>query len=70
VGNDAVHLRHERGSEAQHPPVPGEVSVAPGRTAMTFYEFDAVGGLTYACHLPGHLAYGMHGTIAVVPAAA
>ena len=68
VGDDAVHLRHEHGTEARHPPVPGEVSIAPGRTAMTFYRFTTVGPIVYACHLPGHLAYGMQGTIEVVPA--
>ncbi len=31
VGDASVHLRHERGTEATHPPVPGEVSVAPER---------------------------------------
>ena len=35
---------------------------------MTFYEFTEPGTITYACHLPGHEAYGMRGTIEVVPA--
>ena len=67
VGDAVVHLRHERGTDASHPPVPGEVSVAPGRTALTFYEFDQAGSVAYACHLPGHLSYGMVGAIEVVP---
>src|SRR5689334_24521925 len=29
VGPPSVHARHERGTEASHPPVPGEVSVGP-----------------------------------------
>ena len=29
VGDASVHRRHELGTEASHPPVPGEVSVAP-----------------------------------------
>lgn len=68
VGDDGLHLRHSQGTEQRHPPVPGEVSVAPGATAMTFYEFTSPGRVTYACHLPGHVAYGMTGTIEVVPA--
>ncbi len=35
---------------------------------MTFYEFTEPGTIVYACHLPGHVAYGMEGTIEVVPA--
>lgn len=68
MGTPEVHERHRGGSERRHPPVPGEVSVAPGDTAMTFYEFTEVGSVVYACHLPGHEAYGMRGTIEVVPA--
>ena len=30
------------------------------------YEMTAPGSLVYACHLPGHVAYGMQGTIEVV----
>ena len=67
VGEADVHRRHADGTERRHPPVPGEVSVAPGDRAMTFYEFTEVGSVVYACHLPGHVAYGMQGTIEVVP---
>jgi uncharacterized cupredoxin-like copper-binding protein len=66
IGDAAVHRRHADGTERRHPPVPGEVSVAPGDTAKTFYELDQVGTVVYACHLPGHVAYGMQGTIEVV----
>ena len=34
---------------------------------VTFYEFDQPGDFLYACHLPGHVAYGMFGNITVVP---
>ena len=68
IGDASVHRRHADGSERRHPPVPGEVSVAPGDTAMTFYELTQPGSVTYACHLPGHVAYGMTGTIEVLPA--
>lgn len=68
VGESDVHRRHAVGTERRHPPVPGEVSVAPGDTAMTFYEFTEPGTVVYACQLPGHVAYGMAGEIEVVPA--
>ena len=67
VGDEDVHRRHASGTERRHPPVPGEVSVAPGDRALTFYEFSEAGSVVYACHLPGHVAYGMQGTIQVVP---
>lgn len=68
VGDDEAHRRHAQGTEQRHPPVPGEVSVAPGDRGMTFYEFDEPGSVAYVCHLPGHAAFGMAGTIEVVPA--
>ncbi len=67
VGDDDVHRRHANGTERRHPPVPGEVSVAPGDRGLTFYEFTEAGSVIYACHLPGHVAYGMQGRIEVVP---
>jgi uncharacterized cupredoxin-like copper-binding protein len=67
VGDAEVHRRHRDGTEQRHPPVPGEVSIAPGDTAMTFYEFTEPGTVVYACHLPGHIAYGMTGEIEVLP---
>lgn len=65
VGDASVHLRHEAGKEASHPPVPGEVSVAPNDVGETFYRFDRPGRFEFACHLPGHLAYGMSGWVTV-----
>jgi uncharacterized cupredoxin-like copper-binding protein len=67
VGDASVHRRHELGTEATHPPVPGEVSVAPEDIGETFYRFDTVGRFLFACHLPGHLAYGMSGWVVVEP---
>ncbi len=66
VGPPEVHRAHADGSELSHPPIPGEVSVRPGQVASTFYEFTETGSIVYACHLPGHVAYGMEGTIEVV----
>jgi uncharacterized cupredoxin-like copper-binding protein len=68
VGPPEVHRRHQAGTEAEHPPRPGEVTVQPSSTAETTYAFDEPGVLEFACHLPGHLAYGMVGTVEVVAA--
>jgi uncharacterized cupredoxin-like copper-binding protein len=68
VGDDAVHRAHEQGTERRHPPRPGEVSVDAGAEAMTFFTFDEPGTYEYACHLPGHVAFGMKGEIEVVEA--
>ena len=65
VGDDAVHAAHAEGSELEHPPVPGEVSVEPGDTGVTAYRFDEPGTVVFACHLPGHFEYGMKGEVAV-----
>jgi uncharacterized cupredoxin-like copper-binding protein len=68
IGGPDVHARHANGHEASHPPVPGEVSVAADRTASTTYVFHDQGQVEYACHLPGHYQYGMHGIVEVVGA--
>jgi uncharacterized cupredoxin-like copper-binding protein len=65
VGDDDVHLRHEQGTEAWHPPRPGEVSVKAGALASTTFTFTATGETEFACHLPGHYAYGMKGVVTV-----
>ena len=65
VGDDAVHARHATGTEAAHPAVPGEVSVRPGEVGETTLRFDQPGTFAFACHLPGHLRYGMHGEVVV-----
>ena len=66
VGDQTVQDVHEVGTESHHGERPGEVSVAPGATAMTTYRFGPAGSrVLFGCHLPGHWAYGMHGTIRV-----
>ena len=66
VGDDAVQLIHELGTEAHHPPKPGEISVPAGATRETIYRFPSTPGeLIFACHLPGHYAYGMRGAILI-----
>ena len=66
IGDQWVQDVHESGTEAHHADRPGEVSVAPGGTAVTTYRFGPSGGRRlFGCHLPGHWAYGMKGTIVV-----
>jgi uncharacterized cupredoxin-like copper-binding protein len=66
VGGHDVQARHANGHEATHPPVPGEVSVPADGRATTTYVFHAPGPVEYACHLPRHYQYGMHGIVEVV----
>ncbi len=68
LGPPDVHARHATGTEAVHPPRPGEVTVEPNATASTTYQFDEAGAVIFACHLPGHNEYGMNGVVEVVPA--
>ncbi len=41
------------------------VDVPPGQTVTLVYTFDQPGTLLYGCHVPGHYAAGMRGTITV-----
>lgn len=65
VGGSDVHAAHSRGHERVHPPVPGEVSLRPGQLGETFYKFDQPGRYLFACHFPGHVAFGMKGWVIV-----
>ena len=70
VGDAFVQRVHELGTEPAHGTKPGEVSVPAGTTAETTYTFPTAeratdGPLEFACHLPGHYAYGMHGVIVI-----
>ena len=67
VGDEAVHARHRTGTEPTHGARPTEQSIAPGGRVETIVTFAEPGVLTYVCHLPGHEAYGMVGTLTVVP---
>jgi uncharacterized cupredoxin-like copper-binding protein len=64
VGDEAVQVAHELGTEAHHPPRPGEITIRAGETVATTYTFGNE-DLLFGCHLPGHYAYGMRGTITV-----
>jgi uncharacterized cupredoxin-like copper-binding protein len=66
LGDDYVQLIHENGTELRHPPRPGEMSVPAGTTQVTTYTFPQRNRqLIFACHLPGHYAFGMHGTVTI-----
>ena len=67
VGDEAVHQRHRTGTEPYHAARPTEVSIDAGATRTTTVTFTTPGTLTYVCHLPGHEAYGMTGTLVVTP---
>ena len=43
LGPPDVHARHATGTEAVHPPRPGEVTVEPNATASTHFQFDEAG---------------------------
>ncbi len=66
LGDRAVQDKHEVGRDRHHHGmVPGEVSVPAGETRVTTYEFEEAETLIIGCHLPGHFAYGMRGTVIV-----
>jgi uncharacterized cupredoxin-like copper-binding protein len=65
IGDAAVQARHESGTEPHHGARPTEIDVPAGSTATTVVTFERRAGLSYACHVPGHFAYGMVGTLTV-----
>jgi hypothetical protein len=75
LGDDAVQRRHEQVRERQHHGEgPGERSVAGPRRrpppTPTYAATPSGPGWTggpwrFVCHLPGHHAYGMRGTVKV-----
>lgn len=65
VGPPDVHERHRTGTEPYHDQVPTEVTIPAFETRTTTIVFEP-GEYQYICHLPGHEAYGMTGTVHVV----
>lgn len=65
VGDDALHDGHRSGTEAYHESRPTEVSIDPLATVETNVTFAHPVTWSYVCHLPGHEAYGMTGTLTV-----
>jgi uncharacterized cupredoxin-like copper-binding protein len=81
LGDRAAQLAHERqmqtagtgghahthGAGAHPAPASGGLTVPPGETRRLTWTFDAPGIVLYGCHVLGHWAAGMKGTIVVVP---
>jgi len=65
VGPPGIHAVHRIGTEPTHEGRPDEVTVLPFATRTTTITFDQPGALDFICHLPGHEAYGMRGTLTV-----
>jgi uncharacterized cupredoxin-like copper-binding protein len=65
IGDAAFHDAHRTGTHETHGEVATEVTVPALETATTTITFDEAGTLAYVCHLPGHEAYGMIGTLVV-----
>jgi uncharacterized cupredoxin-like copper-binding protein len=65
VGDRFLQRIFERGTEAAHS-LPGAISVPADSTRSTIYTFAGSDtGVMFACHLPGHFAYGMRGLVIV-----
>jgi uncharacterized cupredoxin-like copper-binding protein len=67
LGDQSVQDREEAGTDRVHDlSIPGMVSAPAGTTVSTAVTFPRHPGqppLIYACHLPGHYAYGMRGSV-------
>lgn len=64
-GDQSVQDRHERGTATSHHS-PGAVSVRADSATETVYTFLGPAPILFGCHLPGHWAYGMRGTVTLV----
>ena len=69
LGDQALQDKEEAGTDLIHDgSVPGMVSAPAGKTVSTVVSFPKdplPGSLIYACHLPGHYAYGMRGKLRI-----
>jgi Cu+-exporting ATPase len=67
VGTEAQQQAHEAEMSSGPPMMnePNALDVPAGGTARLVYKFDQPGTLEYGCHVPGHYAAGMRGTITV-----
>lgn len=74
LGDATLQAHEETGRDLVHSGmVPGEVSVPAGTTQETVVTLSrsspglgaSGGSLVYACHLPGHYAFGMRGVLHV-----
>jgi uncharacterized cupredoxin-like copper-binding protein len=67
VGDAALHERHRTGTEPVHNARPTEITIPARTERRTTITFTSPGALQYICHLPGHEAYGMVGTVTITP---
>lgn len=67
LGNAAEHAAHEQGVARTHDGFPGQESLDIGERAMVSWTFTTPGTVAFACHLPGHFAFGMAGIVKVRP---
>ncbi len=67
VGDAALHERHRTGTEPYHNARPTEITIPARSQKRTTVTFASVGALQFICHLPGHEAYGMVGTVTITP---
>lgn len=65
VGDATIHEVHRTGTEAHHGARPTEISIPALGTMTTTVSFPTAGSQQYICHLPGHEAYGMVGTLTI-----
>ena len=65
VGTAEVHERHRTGTEPFHATRPTEVTIPALDSRETTVMFEEPGVYLFICHLPGHEAYGMVGTLTV-----
>src|SRR5439155_6270758 len=65
LGTAAQQQAHETAPQVDHNGLPGQASLGPGETRTISFTFAAPGSLIFACHRPGHYAYGMRGTITI-----
>ena len=66
LGSKRVQDYVEHTAHASHDgSVPGQITVPPGKIRTITYTFGHSGTVLLGCHLPGHYAYGMRGTVTV-----
>ena len=65
VGDAAVHERHRTGTEPVHDARATEISIPAESERTTTLTFGTAGLQQFICHLPGHEAYGMTGTVII-----
>lgn len=63
LGSEAQQALHEKLATPTHDGTPGQASLGIGDERSVVWTFDSPGTLVFACHRPGHYAYGMKGFV-------